>query len=150
MKYIQYLIFFFVLVACKNNTTKAQEQNLSLVGKYDENGLVLTIDKSAMLKTYNANLIKHAGIEGNFTDVILKETTEKEIILVFKGEMYISTFSVTALNANLYAINTISCTTSDCASEAFGCTPRANGVACWPCSNKGKCTKTVTSFSLLD
>lgn len=139
-----------MFVACQNSSSKAQEPNLTLVGKYDESGIVLTIDKQKTLQIYNANLLKLSGIEANFKDIYIKETVEKEFVLVFKGEIYTSTFLVTANNSNLYATNTISCTTSECASESFGCTPKNNGVACWPCNNKGKCTKTVSSVSMID
>ena len=80
-----------------------------------------------MLKAYNAKLAKLSGIEGHFTDISIKETSDKQYMLVFKGETYISTFLVTAVQSDLYAANTISCTTSDCSSEAFGCTPKSNG-----------------------
>ncbi len=150
MKKIGYFIFFIVFVACQNSPSKAQEQKLTLIGKFDNGNIVLTVDKPVMLKAYNAKLAKLSGIEGHFTDISIKETSDKQYMLVFKGETYISTFLVTAVQSDLYAANTISCTTSDCSSEAFGCTPKSNGVACWPCSNKGKCTKTVSDVSLID
>ena len=150
MKKFSNSIFFIVLIACLNSPVKAQEQLGTLIGKLDHGNIVLTVDKPAMLKTYNTNLSRLSGIDGYFTDLSVKETPDKQYVLVFKGETYVSTLLVTTVNSNLYATNTISCTTSDCASEAFGCTPKSNGLACWPCSNKGKCTKTVSDVSLID
>jgi|GEM_PF-5823302 len=41
---------------------------------------------------------------------------------------------------------TITCTTNDCASESFGCIP--NLTSCTPCSNNGKCTKSISNTPL--
>ena len=53
---------------------------------------------------------------------------------------------------SLLAAFKVTCTTSECASEMFGCVPDANvgGGACTACANGGTCTKTVSNESLLD
>ena len=139
----------FILVSCGPTTLKAQDGHKTLVGILEKGTAVLTVDKSKMLAAYNANLLKLSSIDGKFTDLNIR-ISDTLYFLVFKGETYSSSFSVTANSSNLYANNSISCTTSECASESFGCTPKLNGVACYPCSNKGKCTKTVSSVSMLD
>ncbi len=150
MKIRNFLFAFFVLTACNNNSTKAQDQSKTVIGKL-ENGLaVLTVDKSKMIATYNEKLLKLSGIDGKFTDVSIKITSDKQYFLVFKGNNYSSSFLVTPENSTLFVAPTISCTTSECASEEFGCTPTVSGTACRACSNKGKCTKTVSNRSMLE
>ncbi len=150
MKLINFFLILFISVACQNTPTKAQDQNKTFVGTLENGSAVLTVDKSKMLATYNENLLKVSGIDAKFSELSILTASDKEYFLVFKGDTYISSFTVTAVNLELYAANNISCTTSECASEEFGCTPKLSGVACRPCSNKGKCTKTVSSDSLID
>ena len=150
MKLLHFLLFSFILLACKNTAVKAQDQHKTLVGTYENGKLTLTADKHKMLAAYNANLLKLSDIDAKFTEIIIQSTSDNQYYLVFKGDTYHSSFIITAVDSKLYALNTISCTTSDCASESFGCTPKSNGVACFPCSNNGKCTKTVSSGSLID
>ena len=68
--------------------SKAQEQKLTLIGKFDNGNIVLTVDKPVMLKAYNAKLAKLSGIEGHFTDISIKETSDKQYMLVFKGNLH--------------------------------------------------------------
>ncbi|MBC7534243.1 MAG: hypothetical protein H7258_00950 [Ferruginibacter sp.] len=150
MKIFNFFLFLLILLACQNTPIKAQNQDQTLVGTLQNGTAVLTVDMPKMLATYNANLLKMSGIDGKFTDLTIKTTSDKQYFLVFKGAIYSSSFRVTAISSNLYADDGISCTTSDCASEDFGCTPKLSGAGCYPCSNRGKCTKTVSSVSLLD
>ena len=149
MKLRNLFLFSFILLACHNAPVKAQEQNKTLVGKLENGSVILTVDKAKMLATYNANLLRLSDIDAKFSDISIRSSSDKQYILAFKGDTYRSSFLVTENNSNLYAADNISCTTSDCASEEFGCTPRVSGVSCWPCNNKGKCTKTVSNGSLL-
>jgi len=149
MKIFNFLLFSIVFLACQNTPAKGQDNNKTLVGVLENGEAILTIDKTKTLKNYNATLLKLSGIDGKFTDLSIKTTSDKQYFLVFKGKIYTSSFIVTQVDSKLFALNTISCTTSDCASEPFGCTPSSNGVSCFPCNNKGKCTKTVSSDSLL-
>lgn len=148
MKTFISVILSCFLLACQHNPASAQDQ--TLVGKLEGGEAILTIDKSKTIEIFTKNLLKLSDIDGKFTDMVIKVTTDKQYFLVFKGETYASSFIINAVNSDLFAVNTIACSTSACAEEAFGCTPRSNKVACWPCSNKGKCTKTVSSFSLID
>ena len=150
MKLRNFFPVLFILIACQNSPTKAQNQTKTLVGVLENDKAILTLDKSKLLVAYNANLLKLSGIDAKFTEVSIKTTSDKQYFLVFKGNTYSSSFIVTADNSTLYVIPTISCTTSECASEEFGCTPKASGGACWPCNNKGKCTKTVTDGSMIE
>lgn len=150
MKLLYFFLFSLILVACQNTPIKAQNQHQTLVGALQNGNAVLTIDKPKMLATYNANLLRLSEIDGKFTDLTIKTTSDKQYFLVFKGATYSSSFRVTEVSSKLYADDGISCTTSECASEDFGCTPSNSGVSCYPCGNKGKCTKTVSSVSLLD
>lgn len=150
MKIFNPLLLLFALVACKSTTTNAQNQNKTLVGKLENGSAVLTVDKSKMIATYNANLLRLSDIDAKFTEVSIQTTSDNQYFLVFKGNSYSSSFTITADNSTLYVIPTISCTTSECSSEEFGCTPTVTGTACRACSNKGKCTKTVTGSSMLE
>ena len=150
MKRINLLLFSLIFLACQNTPTKTQEQNKTLVGTLENEKVVLTVDKTKMLAAYNANILKASGIDAKFTEVSIKTTSDKQYYLVFKGSGYTSSFIITTTNNDLFALDNISCTTSDCSSEEFGCTPTVSGAACRACSNKGKCTKTVSNRSLLN
>ncbi|MCZ2130832.1 MAG: hypothetical protein LC109_11280 [Bacteroidia bacterium] len=150
MKFHIFFPILLLIIAIQNNSAIAQSQKRTLIGYIENGNAVLSIDKSKMLSTYNSKLLKLSGIDAKFSDINIKSTTDKQYFLVFKSATYLSTFSVIAENSQLFAVVTISCTTSDCASEEFGCTPKVSGVACWPCNNKGKCTKTVSNDSLID
>jgi hypothetical protein len=127
-----------------------RNKDKTFVGVLENDSVVLAVDKPKMLATYSANLLKSSGIDAKFTDLSIKATSDKQYFLVFKGDTYSSSFIVTAVNSYLYAVNTISCTTSGCDPEDFGCTPKSNEAACWPCGNNGECTKIVSSVSLID
>ena len=111
---------------------------------------VLTADKTKMIAAYSANLLKMSNIDGGFNEEKIATGTDKQYYLIFKGTSYKSTLLLVADKSDLYAVGTTSCTTSDCLSEEWGCTPSASGMACTPCANQGKCTKTVTSFSMIE
>ena len=150
MKPLHFFLFSLILVACQNTPVKGQSQQLTLVGTIENGTPSLSVDKPKLLAIYNANLLKLSGIDGKFTDLSIKTTSDKQYFLVFKGATYSSSLKLTEVSSNLYADGGISCTTSDCASEDFGCTPKLSGAGCYPCSNTGKCTKTVSSVSLLE
>ena len=120
-----------------------------LVGKIENGNLVLTKDKSTLLIAFNNNLLKASAIDGKFTEVYIQSNSENNYFLVFKGDKYRSTF-LAQINEGYIYIHApgTSCTTSECASELNGCIPIL--TACSPCKNKGKCTKTVSDFSLLE
>lgn len=147
MKRIKLIFIFFML----GLFMKLEAQKI--IGKVDNNVSQLTADKNVLLKNFNRNLLAASNIKGDFTDVSIVNH-ENNYYLVFKGATYKSTLQLStqtdATNATLLTVQsaTISCTTSDCVSESFGCIP--NNTSCTPCANKGKCTKTVSQNSLLD
>ncbi|MBS1732718.1 MAG: hypothetical protein JST02_05435 [Bacteroidetes bacterium] len=150
MKIIKFLLASFFLLACNHLPAKAQDQIKTAIGKLENGAPVLTVDKPKMLAAYNENLLKLSAIDGRFTDVAIKAASDKNYFLVFKGSTYTSSFRVMEDHLTLFVVPTTSCTTSDCSSEEFGCTPTVSGGACRACSNKGKCTKTVTDRSMLE
>jgi len=142
------ILIFCIVTFCSCAKLEAQKQ----IGNIENSSAKLTADKSLLIKNLKKNLSKASGIVGDFTDVNIIKIEEK-YYLVFKGPTYKSTFAVSAKKdasnvTLLYVETTVTCTTSDCASEQNGCCP--DGYACSPCANKGKCTKTVTDDSLLD
>lgn len=121
------------------------------IGSVHDGKTTLTIDKAATLKAYNANLLKHSGIDGQFTDFKLWPIEGGNYALVFSGTTYKSTFFVKAEGTDLRAMLGTSCTTTDCSSEPRGCIVKYDGGDigyCSPCANEGKCTKTSTSEEL--
>jgi len=92
-------------------------------------------------------LKRYSDIEADFTQVNIIEDEDEGYLLHFFGGNYASSIRLTVDNDNLVAGLT-SCTTSDCSTETFGCTVNIYG-ACRSCSNGGKCTKTVTSATLV-
>ena len=150
MKFLNFLSILLTFTVIKFNSVVAQNQISTLVGHLENDTAVLTVDKPKMLSTYNATLLKMSNIDAKFSHISIKSTNDKQYFLVFEGSTYVSSFLVIEEKNQLIAYSGISCTTSDCASEQFGCTPKVSGVACWPCSNKGKCTKTVSNRSLID
>jgi len=73
------------------------------------------------------------------------ETSISFVVILEKGVYYapVTTLQYAGGASGL----TISCTTSDCSYEVYGCIPYL-GTSCTPCDNGGKCTKTTSdSFS---
>jgi hypothetical protein len=154
MKFFKFFVVVLYLLSFQNNPAKAQEVK-TLVGTLEKEQPVITIDKAKMLEVYNAYLLKYTSIDAKFTQVeILKNTSEGQpeepYFLVFKGKVYASSFVVIEEGSNLYALASISCVTEDCSSEDFGCTPKRSQTSCFPCNNKGKCTKTVSEYSMIE
>ena len=128
-----------------------------VVGLIENGEPKLTLNAQDLIKTYNKKLFEVSKIDGQFSSVnIIKYQTY--YLLVFKGAKLKSSFLVTpgAKDTNdkisLFAANKVTCTTSACASEQFGCVPdgKVRGGACTLCGNNGVCTKTVSNNSLLD
>ena len=142
------------LLSCQFNSAKAQLQ----IGKIENSVPVVTANKAALLNKYNTNLLSQSGINGNFTDVRIVQY-DGRYFLVFSGAQFKSSLLLKAMagsdNSATYFYEDdngghVSCTTSECASEPKGCVPSPVGLACTPCDNKGKCTKTVSAGSLLE
>jgi hypothetical protein len=125
-----------------------------LVGAIQGGVPVITVDQQSLVSTYNANLLNLSGIDGQFTSVNLVISNEAgvDFYLVFNGPIYKSSLpaNLDSDGVSIIAIGTMSCTTSECSSEDSGCVPRGNGLSCTPCANKGTCTKTVSSNSMIE
>ena len=136
-----------IFTAGCNTTASGQESIRKLIGTYKNGTITLSIDTAEALRSYNDNLLKQSRINGRFTGLNVVEK-DKNYYLVFEGAEYKSTFSLSIEGSDVYAMVNISCTTSECASERFGCTPDEYDSACRSCSNDGACTKTVSSVAL--
>lgn len=143
------------LLSCQFSSVKAQ----LLIGKLDNSVPVVTANKTTLLSNFTRNLLSLSGINGNFTDVVIIPDGGK-YYLVFKGSEFRSSMLLKSVpnsdntTTNFYEDDGgggghVTCTTSDCASEPRGCVPSPVGLSCTPCANKGKCTKTVSSASML-
>lgn len=143
-------VLLVVLTAFFSHLSFAQK-GWKQVGSVQNGKAAFTIDKDAILSAYNANLFKHSGIKGRFTDIGLFPIDGGNYALVFSGASYKSTLFVKTEGTVLMAMVGTSCTTSDCSSEPRGCIVRYDGGDigyCSPCANGGKCTKTSTSEEL--
>lgn len=145
-----YLVTFILFFSCnaKSQTDTIETQ----VGNLVNNEPVFSVNKQALIRIFNTNLLALSGINGNFTDANIIKDDNGSYFLVFTGESYKSTFSVFVENNNkLIARAGTTCTTTDCATQPLGCIPSAPYyTSCTPCANKGKCTKTVSQNSLLE
>lgn len=125
-----------------------------VVGELQGGVPVITVDQQSLRSTYNTNLLTLSGIDGQFISVSLVISTEAGIdyYLVFNGPVYKSSLpaNLGSDGVSIVVIGTMSCTTSACSSEDSGCVPRGNGLSCSPCANKGTCTKTVSSNSMIE
>lgn len=143
------LIIFLVFLS--TNGILAQNK-WEIIGTIDNDKPVLTINKTDVLKAFNANLFTASQIDGNFTDLSIQSTADGNYLLVFKGSTYRSSLFVKVESRRLVALTTTSCTTSSCSTEPSGCvvmyTPDEIGY-CSPCGNGGGCTKTSTGKSLI-
>lgn len=135
-----------------SNPAKAQKVT-TLVGKIENGSAILTLNKALTIKTYRAKLLKYSNIDGEFTNVEIIQLEKQAYLLVFSGPIYKSSFYVEQTGSELRAISTISCTTSECSQEKYGCVVKYDGGDigyCSPCANQGKCTKTSTGESMLN
>ena len=124
------------------------------VGVIQNHKIILTFDKTRILKVYNANLLKLSSIDAKFENVEIIDLNGGNYILLFSGKIWKSSFAIKKVGNNLIAMAKTSCSTSDCASERLGCVvkyaPGDEIGYCTACSNEGKCTKTSSSDSLLE
>lgn len=121
------------------------------IGEVIDGKPVVTCDKEKLISIYKTNLLKESGIDANFTDISIG-LSEENYYVFFTGRQIKSTFSA-KLTGSVIIILTeaehISCTTTECSDETYGCVPLTLTLSCTKCANKGKCTKTVSSKSLL-
>ena len=123
------------------------------VGRLENGVPVLTITKGLAIAALASNLKRVSGLDVRFTDVAIVGR-DNRYKLVFSGGSHRSTFDITVEGELLTGDFGTSCTTSDCIHEDDGCVPEKNvstgNYSCTPCANAGKCTKTVSTESLID
>lgn len=111
-----------------------------------------TVDVQNLINTFEKNLKNASGIDAQFAAVNII-AVGANYVLIFNGPIYASKFAVNTSgidkngNAILVANGTITCTTSECSSQPDGCVPLT--TYCSECTNKGKCTKTMSEISML-
>jgi hypothetical protein len=144
-----FLLAPFLLLSC---SSKGQTDTIETpIGILVNRQPVFSVNVQNLINVFNANLAQASGINGNFTNADIIRIESGEYYLVFRGATYKSAFHVVVKNnTQLMARAGITCTTSECAEEVLGCIPGPYNTSCTPCKNKGKCTKTVSSESLLE
>jgi hypothetical protein len=146
-------LFFSLVILMMSVSVACAQKSTTIIGKVEGEKAVLTADKALLLKNYNKNLQTLSQIDGNFTDVSIIKAAN-DYLLVFSGKKYKSVLAIEQKGEMLHAIGKVSCTTSDCPQETTGCIPKFESGSelgtCTPCSNNGKCIKTVASDSLLE
>ena len=115
----------------------------------EEGNPVFIVDTKEMLSSFTKTISEVSGINDNFTSVsIIKH--ESNYFLVFLGNKHKSVFRLDVVEGMLAPVDMhIACTTSECASEQWGCVPTGDVTpSCTRCANNGKCTKTTSSKNL--
>lgn len=142
MSKILFLFLLFIGVNC----AFAQ---INMVGEMQNGQPVLTVSASSLISNFSCHLHHYSDIQADFTQVEIISDESGGYLLHFFGGNYSSFIRLTVDNNGKMIAGLTSCTTTECASERYGCTPDIYG-ACRLCSNGGKCTKTVTSASLIE
>ncbi len=123
-----------------------------VVGKLENGNPIVTIDKGRAISALTSNLRRFSGLEVQFTDVRISGRDNK-YWLIFSGGLQKSTFPLRVEGTLLVADGKVTCTTSECIDGSEGCIPEENVTTgnwiCTPCANRGKCTKTVSTQSLI-
>lgn len=162
IKHIAILLFSVMLIACNNNpkeNNKSKDKSASLTSSNDTTIVIATVndgvasfvaDSSTLRNDWQnfiSNLPDLEPCELNHIQIVSDEGSTK-YYLVVSGTMNNQPLKATieleqgAPTCLIVSGLTVSCVTTDCSSEPE-CIPF--GVTCTPCSNGGKCTKTVTS-----
>ncbi|MFT7351008.1 MAG: hypothetical protein ACI9XR_000739 [Flavobacterium sp.] len=109
-------------------------------------------DKEALLKSWNYNLSKFSRIKGNFNELSIEKANDG-YLLIFRGKNYQSSFYAKAIDSNkLIALGSTACTVSRNANSNSGCIvlyDQGEPGYCSPCENAEKCTKTISSNSMI-
>jgi len=146
-------LFFIYLLAFVSNYNVTAQSKWAVIGKIENGVPVLTINKTEVLKAFNANLLSISKIDGKFSDVTILSTDEGNYLLVFKGSVYKASLFVRKQSTRLEALTTTSCLTSSCSTEPRGCVVMYDSSErgyCSPCGNGGGCTKTSSGTSLIE
>lgn len=168
MKKLLYFSFLLLLClstnSCGNSGNKSETTNDTITSEpaiamteneetiifATNNGGTITfvVDTNVLLmdwQNYLSSLAEIGPCQLNQVEIILHEDNYYMIATGTKGtDVLKSTIPLqTDETNNLFVTGfTITCTTTECASESFGCIP--NTTSCTPCANKGACTKSTT------
>lgn len=119
------------------------------VGKISNGVIEQNQGLDAYIPKLQRNLARLSNLNVSFNSVTVLEF-DKQYYLQFRGGEFKTTFLVKLNSAGkLIADDGVSCTTTACSSEPQGCVP-GYGSYCTPCANKGACTKTVSTVSMLE
>ena len=165
MNPLLFLLVSISLISCSNEnkesvaTTTEKKQILQKFQDFDSSTLVhvgTMVDGEIVLNDNSSTLIstfeKSRGISSESARIYPSDNDTYG--LVFKGPNNSKTtyLAVVGPDNGIYAVAGTSCSTSDCSEEQLGCVPEypdnpagQSGIGiCRPCSNGGKCTKTVS------
>ncbi len=165
IKQVTILLFSIILIACNNNSNpkennKSQEKSASLTNEDDTVIVIASINGGVptfvadpnVLQSDWQNFITNQLDLGpctlNHIEIISDGLAAPKYYLVVSGTMNSqpmkASIELEQGGPTCYMVSglTVTCTTSDCASEKDGCVPTL--LMCTPCSGTGKCTKTVS------
>lgn len=161
------LIFSLLFIACSNSDSGSSQNNDTSLASHqqrlfgdDDTAIVIGhvdgdtitfVPDSNTLKSDWQNFLSNNPEIGTCSLTHIQFVTNSgtsEYYLVAtgtKGEEVLKSTLLLQLEGTdcLIARATLTCTTTDCSSEALGCIPVV--LSCNPCSNKGKCTKTIST-----
>lgn len=162
IKTIAILLFSTALIACSSNSNenKNSQRNAVQTSSNDSTIVIAEINNdvasfvadSSTLRNDWQNFINNqtdlGPCELNQIEIFSDSTEGMKYYLVVSGtanqESIKSTLELEQEGSTCLIISgfTVTCTTSACSSEQLGCVPKL--LACTPCGNSGKCTKTVS------
>ncbi len=164
IKHIAILLFSITLIACNNNQNEnknSTEKTASLINENDStiviaeinNGVITFVADSTSLKNDWQNFITNQPDLGpcqlNQIAIVSDGTASPKYYLIVTGtmnnELIKSTLELEQGGPICWIVSgfTVTCTTTACSNEQLGCVPQL--LACTPCGNIGKCTKTVVN-----
>lgn len=127
-------------------------QNQQPIGLLVSGVPTITVNKDTLLKRFSDNMKIATGITVVYDSAKIVSYGSDYMLLMtgagYKAGMYViqtnSKYQLALLDTH------ITCTTSACASETFGCVPTSDMTpSCTECANKGTCTKTTSNKSLV-
>lgn len=163
IKHIVILLFSIALIACNNNPTEnksATNNSATLTSENDSTiviaeisgGVTTFVADSTTLRNDWQNFISNqpdlSTCELNKIEIIADASSNKYYLVVtgiMNSESLKSTLELEQGGPTCWMVSgfTVTCTTTACSSEQLGCVPQL--LACSPCGNVGKCTKTVVN-----
>jgi hypothetical protein len=166
MKTLIFLLVSISLISCSNEnqesvaTSTENKQILQKFQDFDSRTLVhvgTMVDGEIVLNDKSSTLIstfqKSQGLSSNSAQVYSSDNNTYGLVFQGPNNLRTTYLAVIGPDNGLYAIDGTSCSTTDCSDEELGCIPvysntipGQSGIGtCSPCSNEGKCTKTVSN-----